>query len=244
MRIRDHPPTFDPLVIRFSARHQLYLVLVSLFVTSLLVAEIVAGKSFAVGSLSMSVGTVTFPVAFVLTDIVNEYYGRPGARFMTAIGMAMLVVGLTLITGARLLPVHPTDTWVSQAAFDEVFGITFRLFGASLVAYLVSQIVDIHFFHLVKSITQSKHLWLRAVGSTVVSQIVDTFVVNFGAQLGHLPPARILEITLASYLYKIIVAILLTPLCYLAHDIITRRLGIPPAPLDERVPELAIAEES
>jgi queuosine precursor transporter len=242
LRIRGRPPTFDRLVIRLSARIQLYLVLVSLFVTSLLVAEIVAGKSFAVGTLSMSVGTVTFPVAFVLTDIVNEYYGRPGARFMTAIGMAMLVVGLTLITGARLLPVHPTDTWVSQEAFDEVFGISFRLVAASLVAYFVSQIIDIHFFHMVKSVTQSRHLWLRAVGSTVVSQIVDTFIVNFGAQLGHLPPARILEITLASYLYKIIVAILLTPLCYVAHDIITRRFGIPPAPLDERVPELAMAE--
>lgn len=221
-------------MIRLSRHHQLYLVLVALFVTCLLVADIVAGKSFAFGDLSMSVGTVTFPIVFVLTDIVNEYYGRPGARFMTAVGMAMLVIAFALITGARLLPVHPTDSWVSQESFDNVFGITFRFFGASLGAYLISQIVDIQFFHVLKGITQSKHLWLRAIGSTAVSQVVDTVVVNFGSQLGHLPPGRILEITIASYLYKILVALMLTPLCYLAHGIITTRMGIEPAPFDEK----------
>lgn len=228
-------------MLRLAPRHQLYLVLVSLFVTCLLVADIVAGKSFVLGDLSMSVGTVTFPIVFVLTDIVNEYYGRPGARFMTAVGMAMLVIAFALITGARLLPVHPTDSWVSQESFDNVFGITFRFFGASLAAYLISQIVDIQFFHALKSITESRHLWLRAIGSTAISQVVDTFVVNFGAQIGHLPASRILEITIASYFYKILVALMLTPLCYLAHGIITRRMGIEPAPIDEKAAALAPA---
>lgn len=220
-------------MLRFSPRHQLYLVLVSLFVTCLLVADIVAGKYFQVGSLEMSVGTVTFPIAFLLTDIVNEYYGRPGARLMTAIGMAMLVVAFALIYMSRVLPVSP-GTYVHQPAFDEVFGVSMRLFAASLVAYLISQIVDIHAFHLVKTVTESRHLWLRAIGSTVLSQVVDTFVVNFGALAGVRSTADILAIVGTSYLYKIVVATLLTPLCYVAHDIITRRMKIEPAPHDEQ----------
>ncbi len=210
-------------------QHQLYVVLVALFVTCLLVADIVAGKFFRVGSLSMSTGTVAFPIAFLLTDIVNEYYGRRGARVMTSVGMAMLVVGFGIITAARLAPVSD-ETYVSQEAFDAVFSLTGRLFGASLVAYLVSQLLDIYTFHIVKRVTESRHLWLRAIGSTALSQVVDTIFVNFGAQLGHLSVARIWEITLWSYVYKLVVAVLLTPLCYLAHEIITTRLGIDPAP--------------
>lgn len=220
-------------VIHFSLRHQLYVVLVSLFVTCLLVADIVAGKYFQVGVLEMSVGTVTFPIAFVLTDIVNEYYGRTGARLMTSIGMGMLVVAFGLVFMSRMLPVSP-GTYVGQQAFDEVFGVSMRLFAASLVAYLVSQLVDIHAFHLVKTLTASRHLWLRAIGSTVLSQVVDTFVVNYGALMGVRSNLEILGIVATSYAYKLVVAVLLTPLCYVAHDIITRRMGIEPLSHDER----------
>lgn len=231
-------------MLRLSARHQLYLVLVSLFVTCLLVADIVAGKFFTIGALTMSVGTVAFPIAFLLTDIVNEYYGRPGARRMTAIGMAMLIVGFGIIYLSRLLPVA-ADTPVSQAAFDEVFGISGRLFAASLGAYLISQIVDIQAFHVVKRVTRSKHLWLRATGSTALSQVVDTIAVNLGALLGILPFGQIVGIIVTSYIYKLIVAILLTPLCYVAHDLITRRMKIEPAPYDEvELPAASIAAEA
>jgi uncharacterized integral membrane protein (TIGR00697 family) len=224
------PPAAPPSAkFALTPQHQLYVVLVALFVTCLLVADIVAGKFFRVGDLSMSTGTVAFPIAFLLTDIVNEYYGRRGARVMTSVGMAMLVVGFGIITAARLAPVSD-ETYVPQEAFDSVFSLTGRLFGASLVAYLVSQLLDIYTFHIVKRVTESRHLWLRAIGSTVLSQVVDTVFVNFGAQLGHLSVERIWEITLWSYLYKIVVAVLLTPLCYVAHEIITTRLGIDPAP--------------
>jgi hypothetical protein len=226
------PFTVELGVLPLSPRHRLYLVLVSLFVTSLLVADIVAGKFFTVAGLSMSVGTVTFPIAFLLTDIVNEYYGRPGARLMTAIGMAMLIVGFAIIACSRWLPVA-TQTPVSQAAFDEVFGMSGRLFGASLTAYLLSQLVDIHTFHVVKRITRSRHLWLRATGSTAISQVVDTIAVNVGALVGVMPMDAIASITLHSYLYKLTVAVLLTPLCYVAHDLITRRMKIEPAPVDD-----------
>ncbi|GAB4197852.1 MAG: queuosine precursor transporter [Sandaracinaceae bacterium] len=211
-------------------RHQIYLVLTGIFVTSLLVADLVAGKYFQVGPLEMSVGTVTFPVAFLLTDIVNEYYGRNGARFMTAVGMGMLVLAFALVAFARALPPSP-GTFIPEDAFQAVFGMAPRLIFASLTAYLISQFVDIYTFHFVKRITQSKHLWARAIGSTVLSQVVDTVAVNFGVMLGSRPLGEIAQITSWSYLYKIAVAIALTPLCYLAHEIITTHLGIEPMPI-------------
>lgn len=225
------PPPARPF--ELSRQHQLYLFLVALFVTCLLVADIVAGKYFEVWGIEMSVGTVAFPIAFLLTDIVNEYYGQSGARLMTAIGMSMLVIGFAIILAARFMPVAPQSP-IPQPAFEAVFGLSARLFGASLMAYLISQFLDIYAFHVVKRITASRHLWLRAIGSTALSQIVDTIFVNFGANLGLRPFADIAAITLDSYLYKLVVAIALTPLCYLAHEIITRRLGIEPVPHDVR----------
>ena len=219
-------------MLELSPRYRLYLVLVALFVTCLLVADIVAGKYFQVGPLEMSVGTVTFPIAFLLTDIVNEYYGRRGARLMTGVGMMMLLVAFALIYMSRSLPVSGGSP-IEQPAFDAVFGMSLRLFVASLVAYLISQIVDIHAFHFVKALTQSQHLWLRAIGSTALSQIVDTFVVTFGSLAGLRSTSEILVIFGTSYVYKIAVAILLTPLVYVAHDVITRRMGIAPAPVDD-----------
>ncbi len=219
-----------------NARQKLYIVLTCIFVTSLLTADIVAGKYFQIGGLSISVGVIPFPIAFLLTDIVNEYYGRKGARFLTAVGMAMIVFAFAIIMLARALPVSDISP-VPQQAIDSVFGLSARLFGASLLAYLISQFVDIYSFHFAKKITNSRHLWLRALGSTVLSQVVDTVFVTFGSLLGTVPVGKILVITLWSYLYKVSVAAVLTPLCYLAHDIITDRLGIEPASVDEGVTE-------
>lgn len=223
-----------PSVFEINARQKLYIVLTCIFVTSLLTADIVAGKFFQLGTLSVSVGVVPFPIAFLLTDIVNEYYGRRGARFMTAVGMAMILLAFGIIMMARVLPVAEGSP-VPQPAIDAVFGLSARLFGASLAAYLISQFVDIYSFHFTKRITNSKHLWLRALGSTVLSQVVDTIAVNFGSLLGTRPASEIWVITGYSYLYKIAVAAVLTPLCYLAHSIITDRLGIEPASVDEGV---------
>jgi len=214
-------------VLDLTPRHRLYLVLVSIFITTLLVADIIAGKLFVLGGVSIPVGTVAFPISFLLTDVVNEYYGRPGSRLMTWVGMAMLIVGFGIITAARFAP-PADDTYVSQASFDAVFGLAPRLFGASLVAFLVSQYLDIYTFHIVKKVTQSRHLWLRAIGSTALSQVVDTLFVNFGAWIGLRPMDAIIETTVWSYVYKMIVAALLTPLCYVAHEIITSRMGILP----------------
>lgn len=213
-------------------KQRIYVVLTGLFVAVLLTADIVAGKYFVLGGLELSVGVIPFPIAFLLTDVVNEYYGRKGAHFLTGVGMAMLVVAYFILFAGRLLPTSPNSP-VPAAAYEGVFGISGRLFAASLAAYLVSQVTDIHMFHLTKRFTRSRHLWLRALGSTVFSQVIDTVFVNFGALLGMMPVAAIASITLTSYLYKMAVACMLTPLVYLAHDLMTERFGIEPAPIDE-----------
>lgn len=212
-------------------KQRLYVVLTGLFVAVLLTADMVAGKYFLFGNLELSVGLIPFPIAFLLTDIVNEYYGRRGAQFLTAVGMVMLVVAYGIIYSGRLLPTSPTSP-VSHASYEGVFGISGRLFAASLAAYLVSQIADIHTFHFAKRITASKHLWLRALGSTALSQVIDTTFVNFGALAGLKTPSEIFSIVISSYVYKMAVAAVLTPVIYLAHEVMTSRLGIEPAPLE------------
>lgn len=192
-------------------------------------ADITAGKFFQIGTLEVSVGVIPFPLAFLITDLVNEYYGRKGAQFLTSLGCAMLVLAFSIIWLTRGLPtaVHSP---VSDQAFNEVFGVSFRFFLASLVAFLVSQIADIYTFQWYKRITQSRHLWLRATGSTMVSQVVDTALVNVAALYGVMSLESIFRIAAWSYFYKVLVAILLTPLCYAAHAYITKRWGIEPEP--------------
>lgn len=210
---------------------RLYLALVATFLTALLIADVTAGKFFRAGSLSISVGIIPFPITFVLTDIVNEYYGREGARLMTIVGGAMLMFAFAMITVARILPVADNSP-ISQVSFAAVFGMSWRFFGASFGAFLLGQFADIQAFHFVKRITQSRLLWLRATGSTAISQVVDTFFVNVAALAGLVAAGTIAKIIVVSYLYKMAVAILLTPLLYAAHGFFTTRYGFVPAPAE------------
>jgi uncharacterized integral membrane protein (TIGR00697 family) len=206
-------------------RQRLFLVLSAIFLTALLIANCVAGKLFQLGPVVLSVGVIPFPITFLLTDIVNEYFGRRGARFLTVVGLCMMLLATGIITLAGLLPVAE-QSYVAQGSFDNVFGLSWRLFLASLTAYLVGQISDIYFFGFFKRLTGSRILWLRATGSTAVSQIVDTAIVNFGVFAGSLSWGEIARLAAFGYLYKMAVAILLTPLLYAAHGIITRKLHI------------------
>jgi len=208
---------------------RLLLGLAAIFLTALLIAGVTAGKFFELGGLAISVGVIPFPITFVLTDVVNEYYGRRGARLLTFVGMAMLVFAFAIIAMARALPVAGNSP-IPQPAFDAVFGQSFRFFAGSLVAYTLGQLTDIYAFQFYKRLTQSRHLWLRATGSTALSQVIDTTVVTWVALAGMLSTGEIFKVIVASYLYKVAVAITLTPLCYLAHNIVTDRLGMPPAP--------------
>lgn len=206
-------------------RQRLFLVLAAIFLTALLIANVVAGKLFQVGPVVLSVGVIPFPITFLLTDVVNEYFGRRGARFLTIVGLTMMLLGTGIITLAGFLPVA-AESYVSQASFDNVFGLSWRLFLASLSAYLLGQISDIYFFGFFKRLTGSRILWLRATGSTAISQVIDTGIVNVAVFAGALPLSTIFQVASQGYVYKMAVALAMTPLLYLAHRIITRRLGI------------------
>lgn len=211
-------------------RNRLYVVLGALFLTALITANLIAGKVIVVFGIEMSAGVIPFPVTFVLTDIINEYYGRDGARFLTLVGLAMMVFAIAIIYLGRILPVGESS-YVTQAAYDNVFGLSWRLALASLCAYLLGQLSDIYFFRIIKRATRGRLLWLRATGSTTISQIIDSGVVTFTVFAGALGASDIATLAAFAYLYKMLVAAALTPLLYIAHDVVTRWLKIEPAPL-------------
>lgn len=211
-------------------RVRLYVVLAAAFLTALLIANCVAGKVVVIGGVEMSAGVLPFPITFILTDVVNEYFGKRGARFLTIVGLVMLLFATGIIATAGALPVAE-GSYVSQASFDNVFGLSARLFVASLAAYLLGQLSDIYFFGLYKRLLRGRFLWLRATGSTALGQMLDTSVVTFTVFTGALPLPTIARLAAFAYLYKMLVAVALTPLLYLARGVVTRRLGVEPEPI-------------
>lgn len=217
---------------------KVFVVCASVFLTALVIAEATAGKFFTAFALPrplfllgerfdtvvMTAGVIAFPVTFVVTDVINEYFGRPGIRFVTFVGLAMIVFAFGLLQLALAVPTAPASP-VSDEAFAQVFGTTSRVIGGSLAAYVVGQLLDIALFHRLRQWTGGRHLWLRATGSTLGSQFVDTLVVLTVAFWGQLGWGTILAITLFNYGYKVGIAVAITPLVYAAHAVIDRYLG-------------------
>lgn len=221
-------------------RIQLFIVLAGVFVTSLVVGDLIGPKLFEVhlGPIDavMSAGILSFPVTFLLTDILNEFYGKKAARFITWVGFGMAIFAFTVIAMAVRVPWAsltraPDYTGTVEGSFNNVFGGSQRILFASMVAYLVGQFSDIAVFNLLKRVTRNKLLWLRATGSTVVSQLIDTVVMQFIAWTGVLSTGVIFNIVFTSYAVKLLVAIGLTPLIYAGHLFVERKLGISPVVL-------------
>ena len=217
---------------------KVYVVCASVFLTALVIAEATAGKFFTAfdlpgtitllgvefESVVMTAGVIAFPVTFIVTDVMNEYFGKAGIRFVTYIGLARVVFAFGLLQIALAVPTAPISP-VPDEAFASVFGTTTRVIIGSLVAYLIGQLVDIALFHRLRRWTEGRHLWLRATGSTLGSQFIDTAVVLTIAFWGQLAWGEVLAITLFNYGYKVGIAIGITPLVYLAHAVIDRYLG-------------------
>ncbi len=206
---------------------KLYMVLAGIFISSLLLGDMVGGKFFQYGNVRLSVGIIPFPVTFVLTDVINEFYGARGARFITYVAMAMAVYAFLVLQLAIGLPVAAGSP-VSQDQFNAVFGFGARLFVASLIAFLVSQLADISIFHVFKRLTHSRMIWLRSTGSTAVSQLADTVTINFILLAGRMPAPEIVKIVVDSYVYKFIVAVALTPAIYALHAVVVRIFRLHP----------------
>ena len=215
---------------RFAASQKLFVYLCAVFVACLLLGDVIGGKIIRTPLGPISVGIIPFPVTFLLTDVVNDFYGRRGARFLTMLGFYMALLAWALLQVTTLMPADGS-TYFTQSEFAKVFGGSAQLFVASMVAYLVGQFLDIHVFQFWKAITQSRHLWLRSTGSTIFSQAIDTVTINvifgrvtaawtwgfIGAKIGR------------EYVIKFCVAVLLTPAIYAVHGAVVRGLGIQPA---------------
>lgn len=224
-------PAFE----RIDASARLFVCLAVVFTGCLLVGDIIGGKSIDTPFGPISVGIIPFPITFLLTDVVNDFYGRKGARFLTWLGFfaAMATWALLQVTTALPVSANPKDTYFTQPEFQKVFGGSARIFVASMVAYMVGQFLDIYVFQFWKRMTQSKHLWLRATGSTLFSQLVDTFCVNGIFWAGNQTVTWISTKAGREYGIKVCVAIVLTPVVYALHGTIIKMLKIAPEAHEE-----------
>ncbi|HJZ87343.1 MAG TPA: queuosine precursor transporter [Polyangia bacterium] len=218
--------------------HKLFFVLGSVFVTSLVVSDIIGGaKLVDVGTIggrpiTVSVGMLAFPLTFVLTDIINEFWGARATRFITYVGLGMLALIFVTLLSANALPAARNNPYPAEW-FNKIFGSSMRLIVASLTAYLVGQLLDIFTFTVLKRLARGRHIWLRATGSTVVSQLCDTVVVQFINFSGVLPAGDIWALAANSYVLKFVLAVGMTPVIYLGHGVIERAFDLHSLPPDE-----------
>ncbi len=232
---------------------KMFVFLAAFFVANAVLAEFIGVKIFALedtlgvaplewnlfgqtGSLSFTAGTLLWPVVFIFTDVINEFFGRRGVRMISWIAVALILYGFVFAFAA--IHLAPADWWVDsvksqgvpdyQKAFAAVFGQGLWTIAGSVVAFLLGQLIDVSVFHRIRRMTGEKYVWLRATGSTAVSQLVDSFVVLYIAfVLGpqKWPTSLFMAVSSINYLYKMLAAIALIPLIYLMRRAIIGYLG-------------------
>ncbi|MEZ4921366.1 MAG: queuosine precursor transporter [Saprospiraceae bacterium] len=243
----------------------LWMVLSGFFITNALVAEFMGVKLFSLEktlgfqevnwtlfgqehlSFTLTAGVLLWPAVFIMTDIINEYYGRRGVKLLSYLTAGLIAYGFLMLFLAMHL--DPADFWRTahikpdwspekqdlirsqvsdyNTAYSVVFGQSMWIIVGSLIAFLVSQVVDVGVFHRIKRITGESKIWMRATGSTLVSQFLDSFVVVFIAlYIGQqLPFIQVFAICIMNYMYKGLMAVVLTPVIYGVHWVIDSYLG-------------------
>ncbi len=230
---------------------KLFISFTAFFVANALIAESIGTKIFSLEKLlgihpvnfslfgqsglsfTLTCGVLLWPLEFVMTDIVNEYYGPRAVRRISF--TAVILISYAFLMYFMAIGVPPADFWITtgvkngipdmQNAFSGIFGQGMRIIVGSLIAFLVSQVVDVTVFHKIKKITGEKKMWLRATGSTLVSQLVDSYIVLFIAFSGVFTWQQILAIGMINYTYKFFMAIILTPVIYLVEGRIENYVG-------------------
>lgn len=239
------------VVVSAHQKQQLYLLLSAIFLTNALVAEFAGVKIFSLEKLlgfrpaqipffygqkidlNLSVGVVIWPLVFIVSDLINEYFGREGVRKISLITAGMIFWSFLIVLTGTSLPeakfwvdINQTDPagnyFNINYAYTKIFRAGLGIIIGSLTAFLVSQIIDAYAFQYLKRLTGSKKLWLRATGSTVISQLIDSFIILFIAfyLLGNWSLQQVFQLGLVQYFYKISLAIALTPLIYISHWLI------------------------
>ena len=203
-----------------------FLVLAGFFITNAIVAELIGGKLVQFfGLFTQSIGIILWPVIFLLTDLINEYYGKDGVRKLTYITVGLISFTFIVLSVALSIPATSFSP-VSDSVFNTIFGQSQWIIVGSIIAFLLSQLVDVYVFWMFKKATGDKHIWLRATGSTMVSQLIDTGVVQLIAFVlpGNWPFSEFLVNASWGYAFKLLVALALIPMIYLGHYVIGKYL--------------------
>ena len=196
-----------------------YLILASLFTAALVVCNLLSNKFIEIDLgfkvFVVSAGILPYPLTFLMTDILSEFYGKKKTDYVVYTGFVVLLFVLLSIYLAGLFPAIAGSP-MGDAAFGEVFSNSTRIILASMVAYLVAQLVDVRLFHFWKWVTKGKHLWVRNNGSTMISQLVDTVLVVGIIFYDREEPSVVLQYILYGWLFKVVMAALDTPFMYAA----------------------------
>ena len=232
---------------------RLFLILGGFFIANALIAEIIGVKIFSLEdslgiprasidmlgeqnlSFSLSVGVLPWPVIFIMTDIINEYFGVRGVRFLSLLTVVLIAFAFLIFYFA--IHTVPDGGWrirdlvsgVSdqQAAYEQVLGQGMNIIIGSIVAFIIGQLLDAFIFRKIKRITGEKKIWMRATVSTLVSQFIDSIVVTIVAFyiFRSFSLGTVLAWAFTAYLYKFVIAVLMTPLIYIIHFLIEKYLG-------------------
>ena len=201
-----------------------YVILAGIFITNAVTAELIGGKLIQVGPFVLSMGILPWPIVFIVTDLINEYFGKQGVKRLSIITAGLISYCFIILYFAMKIPEAKGIIPVSTDAFKHVFGQSNLVIIGSITASLVAQFLDVTFFNFFKERTGNKMLWLRSTGSTVLSQLIDSFVV--GGIAFYLPgiwtTSQYIEFSFTGYAFKLIIAVLLTPLIYLGHYLIEK----------------------
>lgn len=207
-----------------SKKDTVYVILAGIFITNAIVAELIGGKLIHVGSTVMSIGILPWPIVFITTDLINEYFGEKGVRKLSLITASLISYTFVILFLAMKIPAVNGDNLVSDAQFNGVFGQSLWIIVGSITAFLVSQLIDVSIFHFVKNRTGNKMIWLRSTGSTAISQLFDSFIVLGIAfwMTGKMTTEVFIISAFTGYFVKLIIAVLMTPVIYLGHYLIEK----------------------
>ena len=218
----------------------IYLTLAALFIASLVASNLIFQKffywePFGLYRFEISVGILPYPITFLITDILSEIYGKRKANKVVIAGIFASLFSMLIILISDVAPAIESSP-INNDTFNQVFGLSPLAVFASMMAYLFAQFVDIKIFHFWKNLTKGKHLWLRNNFSTFASQFIDTFTVIFLLCIFKILPWEIFtSLLISGFIFKVIVAILDTPLLYGAVYLFRKRfkLGVQDELTDE-----------
>lgn len=202
-----------------SRKDTIYVILAGIFITNAVVAELIGGKLINIGPYVMSIGILPWPVVFLTTDLINEYFGREGVKKLSYITAGLIAYCFIVLYFALMIPSAKGLPTVNDEQFNAVFGQSMWIIVGSITAFLVSQLIDITVFHFFKEKTGNKMIWLRTTGSTVISQLFDSFIVLGIAfwMTGKIDTPTYIASAFTGYFVKLVLAIALTPLIYAGH---------------------------